>query len=73
MHAAHDREFVRDPRTTRQMLAELQPWHTGRDRLEVTANLGGSIGLQVPGIQVARPAIQEEHDAGLDMGRGRDA
>ena len=38
------------------------PGTFGFDRLELAANVGRRIGLRVPDIDVARPALEEDHD-----------
>jgi hypothetical protein len=51
------------------MFADMQPRHGSGNRLKIAADFPGSIGLQIPGIQVAGTAIIEEQDARLDLGR----
>ena len=42
----------------------LDAGHRRRDRLELAADLVGSGGLHVPGVELARPAVQQEQDTG---------
>src|SRR6266478_2144723 len=49
------------------MFAELYAGNGGRDRLELAAHFLRRIGLHVPHIEVRRPAIEEEEDAGVGV------
>ena len=44
------------------MLADLDAGDVGGDRLELAAELGRGVGLQVEGVDGAQPAVQEEED-----------
>src|SRR5439155_20775583 len=44
-------------------LGDLHARYGGVDGLEWAANLGGSVWLRIPGVDVARPADEKEHDA----------
>jgi hypothetical protein len=68
VQAADDRQPVDDPRRVRQVLADPDPGHIGRDRPKLAPDLSRGVGLHVPGIKVARPAVVEDQDAGTDGG-----
>ena len=59
----HDRVLVSQPREARKMLADVKPGNARGDRLEGSANLGGRLGLEVPHVQVRRPAQKVDEDA----------
>ena len=46
----------------RQVLAELDAGHVRRDRLELAADLGRGVGLEVERVLVGQPAGQVDHD-----------
>ena len=62
---ANDRELVHHLRDVGHQFADLDAGHFGLDRLEVAANVGGRVHLQVEHILVRRPAGQVDHDAGF--------
>ena len=49
----------------REMLADRHARHAGRDGAKRPANGVGSVGLGVPGVELARPAPQKDQDARL--------
>src|SRR5262249_17507538 len=51
-----------------QVLADVDAGYVGRNRLERPFDISRSVRLEVPGIEVARRADQEQHDAVLDLG-----
>ena len=53
----------------RQMLADLDARHVGLDRLELAADLGRRVHLQIEHVLVRRPAGQEDHDDRLCASR----
>ena len=59
---ADQRELVHLPGRARQVLADLDAGHVGGDGLELAAKLGGRVGLQVPGVDGAQAAVQEQED-----------
>ena len=59
---ADQRELVHLPADARQVLADADAGDVGVDRLELAAELGRRIGLQVPGVDGAEPAVQEQED-----------
>jgi hypothetical protein len=69
VHAAHNGQPVRHTRQAWQMLADAQPWHAGRNGLELASQFARRIGLHVPCVQVARPAGLEQQNARFN-GRG---
>src|SRR5439155_22852430 len=62
---AHDGVPIGAPGHEREVLADLDAGHIGRDGTEGTADVRGSIGLQVPGIKLTRTTDEEELDTGL--------
>src|SRR5207237_1409973 len=60
------RQLVHDPRAQRHMLRYLYTRNRGRDWSEDAADLRRRVWLWVPGIQLARPAIEEDKDARPD-------
>ena len=50
-------------------LADLEPGKGRVDRLEVAADIGGSVGLGVERVDVRRPAREPDEDAVLDLRR----
>ena len=65
MHAAEDGDFVSNLRLQRQQLANLHAGNGGLDRLELAAVVVAQVRLHVVGVEVRRPAAQEDHDGGL--------
>src|SRR5262249_23150780 len=55
----------------RQMLRDRNPRYAGGDRLKLSADLRRSVRFQVKGIEVRRPAVVEDEDAGLGAATGR--
>ena len=53
----------------RHQLTDLQSSHVRWNRLVGAANLTGRVGLQIPHVNVTRPALEIEHDTGLCPGR----
>src|SRR5690606_41474237 len=49
---ANERQLVGHPSQTREQLADLDPGDVGGDRVDLAADLGGSIGLDVPHVLV---------------------
>jgi hypothetical protein len=60
---ADQRELVGVLGHTGEDLGYLDPASFGLDRVERPADLGRGLRLRVPGVQLARPADQEQHDA----------
>ena len=71
VHAAHQRHLVHHARHVRQMLADRQTGDRGRDRFELAANFAGPVGLEIVGIEMARPAVIEHDDARLQRRQAR--
>ena len=61
--AADQRIFVGVLRHARKILGNLDARNVGLDRLVRPANLNRRVGLHVPGVELRRPAHQEQHDA----------
>ena len=59
---ADQRDLVHLPGEPRQVLADRDARHVGRDRPELAAELGRGVGLQVPGVDGAQAAVQEDED-----------
>jgi len=59
---ANQRKLVHVLGDLRHVFADLNAVHIGRDRLELAAKLDRGLGLEVPGIHRAQPAVQEEKD-----------
>ena len=70
VHAAHDRQTVHDPCCLGQVLADPNPWHGGRDRAELAADLRRGIRLHVICVDMAGPAVMEDQDARADRRQG---
>ena len=64
IHAAHQRKLVRQLRHVREDFRDLDVRVVGLDGLERPANFARRIRLRVPGIDLARRAEIEDHDAG---------
>ncbi len=62
-HRAGKRILLRAPRQEGQMLTNLEPWRRGGDRLEGPANLGRRRGLEIPHVEMRRPAQQINQNA----------
>ena len=60
---ADQRELVGVPGHLREDLGDRMPGTLVADRLERPAHLGGGVRLRVPGIDLARPADEKQHDA----------
>ncbi len=60
---ADQRHLVHLAGQLREDLADLDARHAGRDRPERPADLLGRVGLHVPGVELRRPADQEQQDA----------
>src|SRR5436305_7805857 len=69
VHAAKDGVAIGPPGQLRQQLADLEPGRGSRDRPKRAADLGGSVGLGVPGLVVTRAAPQPEQQHRLDPRR----
>ena len=65
INTAHERKLVRDLGLQRKNLGDLNVGIVGADRLERPANFARRIGLHVPGVELARRAEIENHDAGF--------
>ena len=63
IHAADERELVRVLGHAREVLGDLDARDVGLDGLVRAADLGRSVRLHVPGVELGRPADQEQHDA----------
>ncbi len=61
-HRADQRDLVERLRHHRHVLADLRARDLRLDRLELAANIGRRIRLRIPDVDVARPALQEDHD-----------
>jgi hypothetical protein len=59
---AHQGVAVGAPSHQREVLANLNAGYIGRDGTERPAHLRGSLGLQIPGVQLAGAADQQQHD-----------
>ena len=70
-HRSHDRQLVGPLGQLRKVLADLDARHARGDRLELAADLGRRVGLQVPGVLLRRPAPHEEQDAALGAAKAR--
>ena len=68
---ADQRHLVHHRRQPGEDLRDLDARHLGRDRPERPADLLGGIGLHVPGVELRRPADQEQQDA-IDVAILRD-
>ena len=64
-HRPHDRQPVRLLRQQREVLADRDARHARRDRPKRPRISVGSVGLRVPGVELARPAPHEDQDARL--------
>ena len=64
-HAAQDCELVGNLGKVRKVLADLHARHIGVDRVELAAVFGGSIGLEVEGVHVARSTTEADEDGGF--------
>jgi hypothetical protein len=62
MNATQHVVVVRPLRKHGQMFADRHSRHARADRLEFATNLGGSIGLQVPRIEMRAAALQQNDD-----------
>ena len=62
MQRADDGELVHHLGKTRQVLANLDPGHVGRDRVEFAPDPGGSLGLEIEHVLVRRAADQVDED-----------
>ena len=69
--AANDRDLVHPLRHLREVFANLNARDRRGDRSERTADLGRSVGLHVPRVEMARPAVIKDQDASPD-GAGHD-
>src|SRR5262245_28949613 len=67
MHRADEAEVVRLLREHRQVLAEVQAGHRGRDRPKLPAHSFGSLGLHVPEVLVCGSPFEEEEDHRLRL------
>ncbi len=63
IHTANDRVFVGVLGHAGKVLGNFDAGNVGLDGLIGAANLDRGIGLHVPGVELRRPADQEEHDA----------
>ena len=63
IHAADQRVLVGVLRHARKILGDLDARDVGLDGLVRPANLDRRVGLHVPGVELRRPAHQEQHDA----------
>ena len=69
--AADQRELVGVLRHAREILRDLDARDVGLDRLVRPADFGRRVRLHVPGVELGRPADQEQHDAvDVIVGRG---
>ena len=64
-HRADQRGLVERVGHHRHVLADMGAGDLGGNRLEFAADVGRRIGLGIPDIDVARPALQEDHDHGF--------
>ena len=55
----------------RHVLADVGAGDLGGDRLEIAADVGRRVGLGIPDVDVAGPALQEDHDHGLGAPKPR--
>jgi len=47
-----------------EMFTDMNPGHVGGYRFELAPDFNGRIGFQIEGLQMARPAVQPNEDAG---------
>ena len=64
-HRAHDTQPVGAPRQPWKVLADMDPGHGAGDRPELAAHLARGVGLEVPRLELRRPAPHEQEDAAL--------
>src|ERR1051325_4351308 len=62
VEAAEDRVLVGHLRQARQVLADVDAGDVGADRPKLAADLVGGAGLEIEGLQMARPAVGPEED-----------
>ena len=67
VHRANDRRAVGLFRESREQFAHAVTGERGLDRLELASHFDRSLGLHVPHIEVARPAIQKQEDASIRL------
>src|SRR5579884_2205889 len=67
MHAADDGQVVHNPGAARQVLRDMKTWHAGGNRSKWAAYLLRRPRLQIPRIQLAWTAVQEEENARLHL------
>lgn len=71
-HAAHQGETLGDLSVQRQQFADVETGHAAADRLVLAAHLGRRVGFQVPGVELAGPAVEaDDDDAFGGFGWGR--
>jgi hypothetical protein len=58
----YHREFIHDGSDSRHMFANLDAWDFGVDRLELPANFGRRVQLQIEHVLMRRATWQENHD-----------
>ena len=62
LDAADERQFIGDPGLQRHQLRNVKARNVGLNRLELAANLGRRLRLEVVHVEVTRPAVQADHD-----------
>src|SRR5687768_12885341 len=60
--AAQHVVLVGPPRKEGQMLRDGEPRHTGRNWLKLTAYLRGSVGLQIPCVEMRTTPLEQNHN-----------
>src|SRR5262249_16265774 len=72
-HRPHDAVAVGQPRQPWHQLADLRAGDAGADRRVGAADLGRGVGLEVPAVVMAGPAVLHDEDARLFRGPPRPA
>jgi hypothetical protein len=62
-HAAEQRRVPHQPGELGKVLADLDARHRGLDRPKLAADVGRRLGLEIEGVDVARPARHPKQDA----------
>ena len=65
VHRADQRRMVHLPGQFRQMLAQVDAGGAAANRLKFAADLDRCVWFHVPHVEMARPAIEKNHDAGV--------
>ena len=68
MHGADERCLVRLPSQLRKMFRHAQTGKCGGNRLKLATDLSRRVGLHIPHIQMARPTVEMNDDAGIGLG-----